>query len=119
VRDNDPYEYNSPLAGAKNQSKPEKDARIEKIKKIDMKTKELKKMEGMEDITNFFTAAANPAGDGEISQAEQIDRKKLEIIKKLNFRNRDLSMVFKHRRSQDRIDFDLTTLSGSIGDLYT
>ena len=59
--------------------------------KIDMKTNELKKMDGMEDISNFFSGPpTNNGGENEDgSQREEIDRKKLEIIKKLNLRVRD------------------------------
>lgn len=74
-------------------------------------------MEGMEDITNFFTGVATP-GEGENLPPEVLDRKKLELIKKLNFRAREPSMVYKHRRSQERLDLDLTNYSGSIGDLF-
>lgn len=61
----------------------------EKLKRIDKKTLELKKMEGMEDITNFFSGVATGAGDSDnpaLALVEPLDTKKLEIMKKLNFR---------------------------------
>lgn len=83
--------------------------RKEKIKKIDLKTQELKKMEGMEDISNMFANAGNGSIDSDRqnpdgSKPEQVDRKKLEIMKKLNFRARDHMMVYKHRRSHDKLE---------------
>ena len=68
-----------------------------------MKTLELKRMEGMEDITNFFAGVTSSATDEALENdgnAAVFDRKKLEIIRKLNFRAKDPATVFRHRRSQ-------------------
>lgn len=77
-------------------------------------------MEGMEDITSFFASVlnSNSADDSELnpegSNSDALDKQKLEIMKKLNFRSREPSFVYKHRRSHEKLDFDITTvISGS------
>ncbi len=65
-----------------------------------MKTHELKKLEGMEDISNFFsgTSPTNHAvSHNEGSKKMEIDRKMLEIMKKLNFKQRDKVSIFRNR----------------------
>jgi hypothetical protein len=64
----------------------------EKLKKIDMKTMELKRMEGLEDIANFFQGE-------EGSPAKDVDEQLLEIMRKLDFRSRDYKHQFQHRKS--------------------
>lgn len=96
----------------------------EKLKKIELKTLELKKMEGMEDITNFFSGINTNAMDENDEDAEkdkdQIDRKQLEIMRKLNFRHRDPGTVYRHRKSQERLEFDiLTNFTASKDNLYS
>lgn len=74
-----------------------------------MKTQELKKLEGMEDISNFFGNPAPPATIAAIAgqKGHEIDRKKLEIMKKLNFRSRDRQSVFRHRQSMDYLEYEM------------
>ncbi|TNV84982.1 hypothetical protein FGO68_gene6490 [Halteria grandinella] len=95
----------------------------EKLKKIEMKTLELKKMEGMEDITNFFSGInTNALDDDEDAEKDkdQIDRKQLEIMKKLNFRHRDPGAVYRHRKSQERLEYDImTNFTASKDNLYS
>lgn len=93
----------------------------EKLKKINMKTQELKKMEGMEDITNFFSGVnTNSLDEDQEKEKEQLDRKLLEIMKKLNFRHRNPGAVYRHRKSQERLEYDImTNFSGSKDNLYS
>lgn len=76
----------------------------DKIKKIDMKTMELKRMEGLEDMANFFQAEA----DG--SPTKEVDEQLLQIMRKLDFRSRDFKQVFQHRKSQQTLEVSLVVL---------
>lgn len=56
-------------------------------------------MEGLEDITNFFSLNTSSGldNDDNVTHQETVDEALLQIMKKLNFRARDRAAVFKHR----------------------